>query len=92
MASRASRTLYAKGWAYLLATASIFIAILAAAPDRAEGPLMITWVAVAGLGSLAFRCPRCGKNLFMKGIMSVPWPAARCRRCGTDLTALPPAG
>ncbi len=30
-------------------------------------------------------CPRCGKNLFMRRWLSVPWPNRVCTRCGLDL-------
>ncbi|MGY6552047.1 MAG: hypothetical protein ACXIT4_09155 [Erythrobacter sp.] len=34
---------------------------------------------------LTFNCPHCGKNLFFRGILVVPWPNRICTRCGADL-------
>lgn len=34
-----------------------------------------------------FNCPCCGKNLFFRGIVIVPWPNKVCGSCGTDLDA-----
>lgn len=45
------------------------------------------WLLVGGIGSLLLSCPKCGKLLFMRGFMSVPWPAKTCRKCGLDLTS-----
>lgn len=32
-----------------------------------------------------FNCPTCGKNLFFRGSIMVPWPNKSCGNCGTDL-------
>ncbi len=32
-----------------------------------------------------FNCPTCGKNLFFRGLLVVPWPNKVCTKCGTDL-------
>lgn len=32
-----------------------------------------------------FNCPQCGKNLFFRGILVVPWPNKTCAKCGFDL-------
>lgn len=34
---------------------------------------------------LSYNCPRCGKNLFFRGIFVVPWPNRTCGKCGLDL-------
>lgn len=52
-------------------------------------PLGLAWALIGGLRSLMIACPRCGKSLFMRGIISVPWPARRCSRCRADLTVCP---
>lgn len=49
-------------------------------------PLMIAWLLVGGVRSLLLACPRCGKSLFMRGFVSMPWPPKTCSRCGQDLT------
>ncbi|MEM9310610.1 MAG: hypothetical protein AAGA34_04115 [Pseudomonadota bacterium] len=47
-------------------------------------------VAIVGLiaanrSMLTHNCPRCGKNLFFRGIFVVPWPNRTCGRCGLHL-------
>lgn len=32
-----------------------------------------------------FNCPKCGKNLFFRGAIIVPWPNKTCGNCGHDL-------
>lgn len=49
-------------------------------------PLALAWVLIGGIRSFLIACPTCGKSLFMRGFVSVPWPAKRCGRCGSDLT------
>lgn len=36
---------------------------------------------------LSFNCPNCGKNLFVRGFLVVPWPHRICSQCGEDLTS-----
>lgn len=50
------------------------------------GPLGLAWVLIGGIRSFMIACPICGKSLFMRGFISVPWPAKQCSRCGVDLT------
>lgn len=40
---------------------------------------------VANARMLSFNCPQCGKNLFFRGPLVVPWPQRICGRCGHDL-------
>jgi len=49
-------------------------------------PLGFAWFLIAGIRSFLIACPSCGKSVFMRGFVSLPWPAKRCSRCGTDLT------
>ena len=51
-------------------------------------PLAAGLMLINGIRSMLIACPRCGKSLFMRGFVSVPWPARRCSRCGIDLTAV----
>jgi ribosomal protein S27AE len=53
-------------------------------------PLVLAWMIIGGVRSLLLSCPDCGKSLFMRGFVSVPWPAKRCSRCGADLTVVRP--
>lgn len=34
---------------------------------------------------LSFNCPECGKNLFFRRLLVVPWPNPICTRCGADM-------
>ncbi|MEL7445833.1 MAG: hypothetical protein AAGK02_08470 [Pseudomonadota bacterium] len=38
---------------------------------------------------LQYNCPRCGKNLFFRGKIAVPWPTKTCGSCGLDLDHRP---
>jgi len=43
------------------------------------------WLSHGLAALLAFRCPICGRSLFMRGeFLSVPWPAKTCSKCGGD--------
>ncbi|MDE0946593.1 MAG: hypothetical protein OSA39_07065, partial [Sphingobium sp.] len=48
--------------------------------------LALAWALIGGIRCMLIACPTCQKSLFMRGIVSVPWPAKRCSRCGSDLT------
>jgi predicted RNA-binding Zn-ribbon protein involved in translation (DUF1610 family) len=54
----------------------------------------IVGLVIANARMLTFNCPKCGKNLFFRGIFVVPWPNRLCGRCGTKLTTKdsPPPG
>ncbi len=39
---------------------------------------------LANARMLEFNCPQCGKNLFFRGVLVVPWPNRKCGRCGHD--------
>jgi hypothetical protein len=45
-------------------------------------PLGLAWMLIGGIRSFMIACPSCGKSLFMRGFISVPWPAKRCSRFG----------
>jgi len=51
-------------------------------------PLGITWFIVGSIGSLLIACRKCGRSVFIRRFMiSTPWPARTCSKCGSDLTA-----
>lgn len=51
-------------------------------------PLAFVWFAVGSLGSFMIACPNCGRSVFLRRFMiSAPWPARKCSKCGNDLTA-----
>ena len=49
-------------------------------------PLMAAWLLIGGIRSLLLSCPKCGKSLYLRGMISVPWPEKICSKCGTNLT------
>lgn len=34
---------------------------------------------------LRFNCPRCGFNIFFRGMILLPWPRRSCGKCGLQL-------
>lgn len=99
MKSRSSNSVYVKALVHLLAMVAAGVALIAIVPDllrrmelsseassMIEWALAILWLMAGGMGSLLLACPRCGKSPFMRGMISMPWPARICSRCGTDLT------
>ena len=59
--------------------------------ERIQGHSTIAFaIAIVGLvlanaRMLKFNCPTCGKNLFFRGPLVVPWPNRTCSKCGTEL-------
>jgi hypothetical protein len=50
-------------------------------------PLAITWLIVGSIGSFLISCRKCGRSVFLRRFMiSTPWPARTCSKCGSDLT------
>lgn len=76
-------------WAMLgaLIVAIVFVGVV----ERFFGHSTIAFgVAIIGLVAanrrmLSYNCPNCGKNLFFRGILVVPWPNKVCGRCGYEL-------
>ena len=100
MSDGQSESVYATGRRHMLWTISAMVAIIWGIPLVLSAfgasfqmilavivPLGFAWVLIGGIRSLMIACPTCGKSLFMRGFISVPWPAKRCSRCGADLTA-----
>lgn len=44
----------------------------------------IIMLVIANAPMLRFNCPACGKNLFFRGVLVVPWPNRICSACGHD--------
>ena len=36
--------------------------------------------------ALRYNCPRCGSNMFWRGVLPFPWPNRTCSKCGLDLS------
>jgi len=47
--------------------------------------ISIVVLVVANAKMLSLNCPRCGQNLFMHGLIALPWPNRVCRKCGLQL-------
>ena len=47
--------------------------------------IAIVGLVAANRRMLSYNCPNCGKNLFFRGIVVVPWPNRKCGRCGYKL-------
>lgn len=47
--------------------------------------IAIVGLVIANARMLGFNCPECGKNLFFRGVLVVPWPNRTCGKCGTEL-------
>ncbi|MEM7664263.1 MAG: hypothetical protein AAF250_00270 [Pseudomonadota bacterium] len=86
-------SLYAKArshaWRMLLALILAIAFVLVV--DRFYGHSTIAFaLAIVGLVAantrmLSYNCPTCGKNLFFRGVLVVPWPNRVCGKCGTEL-------
>ncbi|MEE4199112.1 hypothetical protein [Erythrobacter sp.] len=81
----------ARRHAWFMAGALILSILFVAVIDRYFGHSTIAFgVAIIGLvianrRMLTYNCPTCGKNLFFRGILVVPWPNRVCGKCGTRL-------
>ena len=70
-----------------LTVAVLFVAVV----DRFYGHSTLAFAAaIVGLvfanrRMLSYNCPRCGKNLFFRGLFVVPWPNRTCTACGAEL-------
>ena len=49
--------------------------------------IAIIGLVFANARMLTYNCPTCGKNLFFRGLLVVPWPNKTCGKCGTQLEA-----
>lgn len=47
--------------------------------------IAIIGLVIANARMLSFNCPKCGKNLFFRGVFVVPWPNRVCTKCGSKL-------
>ncbi|WP_218668019.1 hypothetical protein, partial [Sphingopyxis sp. KK2] len=100
MKNAQSGSAYKRGKRHLAAAALCGLAVIWGVPLAAHAvglrsnalfavivPLTIIWLLYFGLKSSLISCPQCGRSVFIRGFgWSVPWPAATCSKCGTDLT------
>ena len=50
----------------------------------------IVVLVIANAPMVRFNCPGCGRNLFFRGVLVVPWPRRICRTCGHDCDSVAP--
>ncbi|MEM1196775.1 MAG: hypothetical protein AAGH57_11775 [Pseudomonadota bacterium] len=81
----------ARRHAWWMAGALMVSIVFVAVVERLFGHSSVAFgVAIVGLVAanrdmLTHNCPRCGKNLFFRGLFVVPWPNRICGRCGLQL-------
>ena len=46
--------------------------------------IAIVGLVLANARMLRMNCPVCGKNLFFRGLLVVPWPNRTCGKCGSQ--------
>jgi predicted RNA-binding Zn-ribbon protein involved in translation (DUF1610 family) len=70
----------------VLALAILFVAVIEVFVGHSNLAFAAAIVALvfANARMLNFNCPECGKNLFFRGPLVVPWPNRVCTRCGHD--------
>ena len=86
-------TLYehARKHAWFMAGALVLSILFVLVIDRYFGHSVIAFgIAIIGLvlanrRMLSFNCPTCGKNVFFRGSLALPWPQKICSKCGTEL-------
>ena len=76
----------------VLALAILFVAVVEVFVGHSNLAFAAAIVALvlANARMLTFNCPQCGKNLFFRGPLVVPWPNRLCTRCGHDCDAPEP--
>lgn len=47
--------------------------------------IAIVGLVLANARMLSLNCPSCGKNLFFRGMLVVPWPNRQCTKCRREL-------
>lgn len=81
----------ARRHAWFMAGALVLAILFVLVIDRFFGHSSIAFgIAIVGLvianaRMIGFNCPHCGKNLFFRGMLVVPWPNPVCGRCGAQL-------
>lgn len=72
----------------VLALAILFVAVAEVFVGHSNLVFAAAIIALiaANARMLTHNCPQCGKNLFFRGPLVVPWPARICGACGHDCT------
>lgn len=76
----------------ILMAAALFVAIaFVLTVDWAYGHSILAFAIAVfaliwlNLPMLRFNCPRCGHNIFFRGMIVVPWPRRTCGKCALAL-------
>lgn len=82
---------HARWMAAVLVMAVLFVAVVEVFVGHSNLAFAaaIIGLIIANARMLGFNCPECGKNLFFRGVLVVPWPNRICSRCGHDCDAAP---
>ena len=84
----------AKRHAWRMAIATLFAILFVLGIDQLYGHSTIAFaIAIVVLiwlnaPMLRFNCPRCGYNIFFRGMLMLPWPRRSCGKCGLALDGL----
>ncbi len=76
----------------VLALAILFVAVVEVFVGHSSLAFTAAIIALiaANARMLTHNCPKCGKNLFFRGVLAVPWPRRICGACGHDCAAPAP--
>ncbi|MBV7266863.1 hypothetical protein [Erythrobacter ani] len=83
----------AKQHAWRMAVATMMAILFVLAIDMIYGHSTVAFaIAIVALiwlnmPMLRFNCPRCGYNIFFRGMIVIPWPRRECGKCGLQLDA-----
>lgn len=85
----------ARRHAYLMGLALLGTIGFVVASDIVFGHSVIAFtiavfvLVVLNLPMLRINCPRCGTNVFFRGMVLLPWPRRTCGKCGLALDRAP---
>jgi ribosomal protein S27AE len=89
---RARRHALLMGWALLGTIGFVVASDLVFGHSVIAFTIAVAALVVLNLPILRFNCPRCGTNLFFRGVVLLPWPRRTCGKCGLALDREPPPG
>lgn len=73
------------GWALLGGIGFVIASDIVFGHSAIAFALAVGVLIVLNLPMLRFNCPRCGTNLFFRGMVLLPWPRRTCGTCGLVL-------
>ncbi|KEO87415.1 hypothetical protein EH30_07225 [Erythrobacter sp. JL475] len=82
---RARRHAWFMAWALVLAILFVLTIEQFAGHSTIAFGIAIVGLVLANARMLRMNCPACGKNLFFRGLLVVPWPNRTCGKCGSQL-------